>query len=200
VRSMMKRLIYIIVFILPLCLTFQTASANELLIWDQLQGKAPKGYVLLFRHSLAPGVGDPANFKLNDCSTQRNLSAEGREDAKEIGKWLQRREVKIARVESSRWCRAKETAQLLNLGKVRLNPNLDSLFQEADATKHPQTSKVRQQIINHRNKTGLLVLVGHYVNIAALTGVGVDSGEGILVRADNKGVIKVVGATPDLNG
>jgi phosphohistidine phosphatase SixA len=197
---MMKRLIYIIVFILPLCLTFQTASANELLIWDQLQGKAPKGYVLLFRHSLAPGVGDPANFKLNDCSTQRNLSAEGREDAKEIGKWLQRREVKIARVESSRWCRAKETAQLLNLGKVRLNPNLDSLFQEADATKHPQTSKVRQQIINHRNKTGLLVLVGHYVNIAALTGVGVDSGEGILVRADNKGVIKVVGATPDLNG
>jgi phosphohistidine phosphatase SixA len=195
---MMKRLIYIIVFILPLCLTFQTASANELLIWDQLQGKAPKGYVLLFRHSLAPGVGDPANFKLNDCSTQRNLSAEGREDAKEIGKWLQRREVKIARVESSRWCRAKETAQLLNLGKVRLNPNLDSLFQEADATKHPQTSKVRQQIINHRNKTGLLVLVGHYVNIAALTGVGVDSGEGILVRADNKGVIKVVGATPDL--
>ena len=197
-RSMMKRLIYIIVFILPLCLTFQTASANELLIWDQLQGKAPKGYVLLFRHSLAPGVGDPANFKLNDCSTQRNLSAEGREDAKEIGQWLQRREVKIARVESSRWCRAKETAQLLNLGKVRLNRNLDSLFQEADATKHPQTSKVRQQIINHRNKTGLLVLVGHYVNIAALTGVGVDSGEGVLVRADNNGVIKVVGATPDL--
>ena len=195
---MMKRLIYIIVFILPLCLTFQTASANELLIWDQLQGKAPKGYVLLFRHSLAPGVGDPANFKLNDCSTQRNLSAEGREDAKEIGQWLQRRGVKIARVESSRWCRAKETAQLLNLGKVKLNRNLDSLFQEADATNHPQTSKVRQQIINHRYKAGLLVLVGHYVNIAALTGVGVDSGEGILVRADNKGVIKVVGATPDL--
>jgi phosphohistidine phosphatase SixA len=195
---MPKRYLFALVLSLISSLTAQSSFANELLIWDQLQGKAPKGYVLLFRHSLAPGVGDPANFKLNDCSTQRNLSAEGREDAKEIGKWLQRREVKIARVESSRWCRAKETAQLLNLGKVRLNPNLDSLFQEADATKHPQTSKVRQQIINHRNKTGLLVLVGHYVNIAALTGVGVDSGEGILVRADNKGVIKVVGATPDL--
>ena len=197
---MPKLNLFALVLSLISSLTAQSSFANELLIWDQLQGKAPKGYVLLFRHSLAPGVGDPANFKLNDCSTQRNLSAEGREDAKEIGKWLQRREVKIARVESSRWCRAKETAQLLNLGKVRLNPNLDSLFQEADATKHPQTSKVRQQIINHRNKTGLLVLVGHYVNIAALTGVGVDSGEGILVRADNKGVIKVVGATPDLNG
>jgi phosphohistidine phosphatase SixA len=197
---MPKRYLFALVLSLISSLTAQSSFANELLIWDQLQGKAPKGYVLLFRHSLAPGVGDPANFKLNDCSTQRNLSAEGREDAKEIGKWLQRREVKIARVESSRWCRAKETAQLLNLGKVRLNPNLDSLFQEADATNHPQTSKVRQQIINHRNKAGLLVLVGHYVNIAALTGVGVDSGEGVLVRADNKGVIKVVGATPDLNG
>lgn len=194
----MKRLIYPLIFLLAFGLTAQSASANDLLIWDQLQEKAPKGYVLLFRHSLAPGVGDPANFKLNDCSTQRNLSAAGRQDAKEIGEWLQRREVKIARVESSRWCRAKETAQLLNLGKVNLNRNLDSLFQEADAAKHPATSRVRKQIINHRNKTGLLILVGHFVNIAALTGVGVDSGEGVLVRADSKGVLKVFGATPDL--
>jgi phosphohistidine phosphatase SixA len=197
--AMIKRLIHTLIFSLAFSLIAQSAFANDLLIWDQLQGKDPKGYVLLFRHSLAPGVGDPANFKLNDCSTQRNLSAEGRKDAKEIGQWLQRRQVKIARVESSRWCRAKETAQLLNLGKVVLNRNLDSLFQEEDATKHPQTSRVRQQIINHRNKAGLLVLVGHYVNIAALTGVGVDSGEGVLVRADSKGVIKVFGATPDLN-
>jgi len=198
-RTMIKHLIHTLIFSLAFSLTAQSAFANELLIWDQLQGKAPKGYVLLFRHSLAPGVGDPENFKLNDCSTQRNLSAEGRKDAKEIGEWLQRRQVKILRVESSRWCRAKETAQLLNLGKVALNRNLDSLFQATDATKHPQTSRVRQQIINHRNKAGILVLVGHYVNIAALTGVGVDSGEGVLVRADSKGVLKVVGATPDLN-
>ena len=196
---MLRRLIHALILLLTFSLTAQSAFANELLIWDQLQGKDPKGYVLLFRHSLAPGVGDPENFKLNDCSTQRNLSAEGRKDAKEIGEWLQRRQVKILRVESSRWCRAKETAQLLNLGKVALNRNLDSLFQATDATKHPQTSRVRQQIINHRNKAGILVLVGHYVNIAALTGVGVDSGEGVLVRADSKGVLKVVGATPDLN-
>jgi hypothetical protein len=88
---------------------------------------------------------------------------------------------------------------LLNLGKVRLNRNLDSLFEEADALNHPQTIKVREQIVNHRNKTGMLILVGHFVNIAALTNVGVDSGEGVLVRADSKGVIKVVGSTPALN-
>ena len=195
----MKRLILASALSLLFSLTAQSSLANELLIWDKLQGSAPKGYVLLMRHSYAPGVGDPDNFKLNDCSTQRNLSDVGRQDAKDVGEWLQRREIKIFRVETSRWCRAKETAQLLGLGKVRLNKNLDSLFEEADALNHPQTAAVRKQIQNHRNKTGLLVLVGHYVNIAALTGVGVASGEGILIKANALGEFKVFGATPKLN-
>ena len=195
----MKKLIALLIFSLIFTLSPQTSFANELAIWDKLQGTAPKGYVLLLRHSLAPGAGDPQNFDLRDCSTQRNLSALGRQDAKDVGTWLERRQIKIARVESSRWCRAKETATLLNLGKVRLNRNLDSLFQEADALNHPQTIKVRKQIVDHRNKTGILILVGHFVNIAAITNVGVDSGEGVLVRADGKGSIKVVGSTPDLN-
>ena len=195
----MKRLIALSIFSLIFTLSPQTSIANDLAIWDKLQGTAPKGYVLLLRHSLAPGVGDPENFDLRDCSTQRNLSAVGRQDAQDVGRWLARREIKIARVESSRWCRAKETANLLNLGKVRLNRNLDSLFEEADALNHPQTIKVRKQIVDHRNKSGMLILVGHFVNIAALTNVGVDSGEGVLVRADSKGVIKVVGSTPALN-
>ena len=195
----MKRLIALLILSLIFTLSPNTSMANELAIWDKLQGTAPKGYVLLLRHSLAPGVGDPENFDLRDCSTQRNLSALGRQDAQDVGRWLARREIKIARVESSRWCRAKETATLLNLGKIRLNRNLDSLFEEADALNHPQTIKVRKQIVDHRNKTGMLILVGHFVNIAALTNVGVDSGEGVLVRADSKGVIKVVGSTPALN-
>jgi phosphohistidine phosphatase SixA len=195
---MRARLPLSVIFGLLLTLLTQSSYANELLIWDKLQGSAPKGYVLLLRHTLAPGVGDPENFKLTDCATQRNLSEVGRQDAKEVGEWLKRRELKIFRVESSRWCRAKETAQLLNLGKVKLNKNLDSLFEESDIANHPATKQVRKQILNHRNKVGLLILVGHYVNIGAVTGVGVDSGEGVLVKADSKGVLKVVGLTPKL--
>jgi len=195
----MRRLIASLIFSLIFTLAAQASFAKELAIWDKLQGTSPKGYVLLLRHSLAPGVGDPENFKVNDCSTQRNLSEVGRQDAQDVGAWLARRQIKIARVESSRWCRAKETAQLLNLGKVRLNRNLDSLFQESDLPNHPQTIKVRKQIVDHRNKKGLLILVGHFVNIAALTNTGVDSGEGVLVRADSKGVIRIVGTTPKLN-
>ena len=194
----MRRLNPAVITALLISLLGQSAMANELAIWDKLQGTNPKGYVLLLRHTIAPGVGDPENFKLNDCSTQRNLSQVGRDDAKAVGDWLKRRDIKISRVESSRWCRAKQTAQLLGIGKVRLNSNLDSLFDSQDPAKAIQTVRVKKQIVDWRNKSGLLVLVGHFVNIGAVAGVGVGSGEGVLVKADSKGKITVVGLTPKL--
>ena len=115
----MKRFKVSIVIALITCLFTQSTYANELAIWDRLKTNNAKGYVLLLRHALAPGSGDPANFKLNDCSTQRNLSDQGRADAKDIGIWLKSKQVKIHRVESSRWCRAKETAKLMAIGNVR---------------------------------------------------------------------------------
>ena len=196
--SVKKRIKQSVILALLTCLLTQSAFANELAIWDKLQGTNPKGYVLLLRHTLAPGVADPENFKLDDCSTQRNLSQVGRDDAKSVGQWLKRLDIKIARVESSRWCRAKETAQLLDIGKVRLNSNLDSLLQSKDPVKAIQTVRVKKQIVDYRNKSGLLVLVGHYINIGAVTGVGVESGEGVLVKPDSKGVLKIVGYTPKL--
>ncbi len=174
----------------------QPATAKDLLIWDKLQGTNPKGYVLLMRHALAPGVGDPENFRVGDCTTQRNLSEEGRQDARDIGKWLERREVKIRSIESSRWCRAKETAELLGIGKVKPNKNLDSLFQESDLDNHKQTIEIKKRIEKYRNTRGLLVFVGHLVNISAITGVSLDSGEGVLVRANANGEIKVMGYSP----
>ena len=186
----------LLVALLSTCLFPQSAQANDQRIWDQIKGKNPKGYVLLMRHALAPGVGDPTNFKVDDCSTQRNLSEEGRQDARDIGQWLKRREVKIARVESSRWCRAKETAKLLNIGTVRLNKNLDSLFQESDLLNHPQTINIKKRIYDHRNTSGLLVFVGHFVNFQAAVGVSLESGEGVLVRATSLNDFKVLGYTP----
>ena len=194
--SIVRRFVVPLIAVLLVSLFPQHASARDLAVWDKLKGTNPRGYVLLMRHALAPGVGDPVNFKLGDCSTQRNLSAEGRQDARDIGEWIKRREVPIYRVESSRWCRARETAELLGIGAVRANKNLDSLFNEVDPIGDPQTTKIRKRIIDHRQKNGLLVMVGHFVNVSALTGVGLESGEGVLVRANSKGEIKVVGYTP----
>lgn len=192
----MRWLILALVSVLALTLIPQNASAKSLAIWDSLQGTNPKGYVLLMRHALAPGAGDPAYFRVGDCSTQRNLNDQGRQDARDIGQWIKRREVRILRVESSRWCRAKETAKLLGLGPVRLNKNLDSLFQDEDALNDPQTANIRKRIVSHRNTSGLLIFVGHFVNISAVVGVSVDSGEGVLVRANSQGQIKVMGYSP----
>jgi len=172
------------------------ASARDLAIWDKLKSSNPRGYVLLIRHGLAPGVGDPENFSLKDCSTQRNLSNQGRQDMAEIGQWIKRQEVRIYRVESSRWCRARQSAELLDLGRVKLNKNLDSLFQVADPSSSPATANIRKRIISHRNTPGLLIFVGHFVNFSTLTGVALDSGEGVLVRANSKGELKVMGFSP----
>jgi phosphohistidine phosphatase SixA len=192
-----KIALLLVAALLVTTLTPHSAHARELAIWDQLKGTNPKGYVLVMRHALAPGVGDPENFKVNDCSTQRNLNDEGRQDARDVGQWLVRQDVKILRVESSRWCRAKETAQLLNVGKVRLNRNLDSLFEdESDWATHPQTMNIKKRILDHRNKRGLLIFVGHFVNFQAAAGVSLDSGEGALVRANAQGEIKVMGYSP----
>ena len=190
-RSALTLSLALLITLLP-----RHSLANDLGIWDRLEGKNPRGYVLLIRHALAPGVGDPANFTLGDCSTQRNLSDEGRRDARDIGEWLKLRNIKINRVETSRWCRARETAELLGLGRVRANKNLDSLFEDDDPANDPQTEIIRNQIIEHRSKRGLLIMVGHFVNIGLLTGESVDSGEGVLVRATQRGVLKVVGRSP----
>jgi hypothetical protein len=76
------------------------------------------------------------------------------------------------------------------------NKNLDSLFQDVDPINSKQTANIRKKIVNHRQKTGLIVLVGHFVNVTALTGVGLDSGKGVLVRANARGELKIMGYSP----
>ncbi|HEY4999282.1 MAG TPA: histidine phosphatase family protein, partial [Usitatibacter sp.] len=78
--------------------------------WDRLRRG---GLVLLMRHAATGStLGDPPGFRLDDCATQRNLSAQGREEAKRAGAHLRERRVPIARVYTSPWCRCRETAML----------------------------------------------------------------------------------------
>lgn len=189
----MKRIVFLIVIVLMTSINPAVASEKA---WKKVSSPKATGYVLLLRHAIAPGVGDPANFKIGDCSTQRNLSEEGRAQARAIGAWLKSEKIRIARVESSRWCRSIETAKLMDIGKVKQNPNLDSLFNSDNPIADPKTAATRELIIEHRNKKGLLVLVFHQINIMALAGGGVDSGEGVLVRATRDGQLKVMGLSP----
>ncbi|WP_205742744.1 histidine phosphatase family protein [Onishia niordana] len=148
------------------------------------------GHIALMRHALAPGTGDPAGFAIDDCATQRNLSAEGRAQARAIGERFRAWDIEVSEVRSSRWCRCLQTAELLGLGEVIPTPALDSFFRDRSAADR-QTRELRE-LIEAWNGEGTLVLVTHQVNITALTGVYPRSGE-ILVLAPEDGALKLVG-------
>jgi phosphohistidine phosphatase SixA len=159
--------------------------------WTLLQ-RGETGLVIAMRHAIAPGTGDPANFKLGECSTQRNLSKQGRTQAKQIGAEFRNRNIKIARVSSSQWCRCLETAELLNLGKVELFPALNSFFSDSSKAAR-QTAIVRKLIVDNRNTKGTIILVTHQVNITAITDIVPQSGEAVILKADRQGKVQIVG-------
>lgn len=170
------------------------AQAADDGLWQTLRSQ--DGLVVLYRHAIAPGGGDPADFRLGDCSTQRNLSAEGRQQARDIGRELRRNRVPVDEVRSSRWCRARDTARLMDVGRVRATPALDSVFTAPASRAARQERQTRQLIRAHRGQEGVLLLVGHQANIIDLTGIAPASGEGVVVRADRKGRIRVVDRIP----
>ena len=131
--------------------------------------------VLFMRHALAPGFGDPENFLLSDCSTQRNLSSAGQKQAINIGALLANSDVQFDTVLSSHWCRCYETAALMSLGEVVRFSGLNSFFQ-GHANKE-ETLLELQNYFNEKPDERLALMVTHQVVISAVTGIYTNSGE-----------------------
>jgi phosphohistidine phosphatase SixA len=165
------------------------AAAEEAELWRAL---ASRGHVALLRHAIAPGTGDPPDFAVGDCSTQRNLSQEGRAQAERIGNRFRDNGIEAARVVSSQWCRCLDTAELLGLGAVEELPLLNSFYQRTERRK-PQTEALNEWLAG-QEILGPLVLVTHQVNISALTGVYVASGELVVIQIAENGEIEVLGS------
>ncbi|BDU53519.1 hypothetical protein LINBF2_17540 [Limnohabitans sp. INBF002] len=145
-------------------------------------------YVLLIRHTRAPGVGDPSNYKLDDCKTQRNLSAEGRQHAAAIGDWLRKQGIKAAEVHSSAWCRCKDTAELLKFDSFKVEASLASFFD--DMRKAKETTQALESFISEKVKTKgtkALILVTHHVNIYEFMGENIASGDLVLAKVKASG-------------
>lgn len=147
-------------------------------------------HILLIRHALAPGMGDPAHFSLQDCSTQRNLNDEGRAQAKAIGAWLKRQGLASALVLASPWCRCQDTARLMDLGPVVVEPSLASFFNEMHTAK--SANQALQAMVAQRLKTKgqqALVLVTHHVNIYEFMGQNIGSGDMVLAQVKPNGQV-----------
>lgn len=154
----------------------QASAQSDTGAWEALrEGRA----VLMLRHALAPGTGDPARFQLGDCSTQRNLNDRGRQQAAAWKPFLAQHDIDRARVYTSQWCRCRDTATGMNVGAVTEWPALNSFFRNRSQSS-PQTRVTIEQV--NALEPGLpVVLVSHQVNVTALTGVFPASNEGLIL-------------------
>jgi len=178
----MKFLRFFLIIFISLTTTVK-ADLNKKLINQLEEG----GKLIFIRHAYAPGSGDPDNFNLNDCSTQRNLSKKGQRQAKYIGEFFRNNKVKIDKVLSSEWCRCKETAKIA-FKNFSTNSFLNSFYSSKFAKNKDKQVKALKEYIKKFKSDKNLVLVTHYVLISEILNYGPSSGE-IVVSNKNLNII-----------
>ena len=176
---------FILIYIFFTNLTVVLSSES---IWNE----ARKGNkVILIRHSLAPGGGDPVGFKVGDCKTQRNLNKAGIEQSKKIGKIFKDNKISIDVVLSSAWCRCKDTAYYA-FGEFKEFSALNSTFSTPYNKNEPrQIKEIEKYLMNWEGKGKNLILVTHYSVITAITNAAPSSGE-IVISDKNLNVIGTI--------
>ena len=148
------------------------------------------GVIAAFRHANAPGTFDPPGFRLDDCSTQRNLDDSGRAQARRLGDWFRGQGLQPGAVRSSPWCRCLETATLA-FGKADRWAALGSPRGVSESAGAEHLQQLRQALRAQRGRPGFEVWVTHMFVLNDLTGEGTASGEGLLLRARDDGGVEV---------
>ena len=157
-------------------------------LYKNLINQLKDGEKLIFiRHAYAPGNGDPAGFNLNDCSTQRNLSEDGKKQAQRIGEFFNKNKIEIDKVLSSEWCRCKETAKIA-FKNYSTNSFLNSFYSSKFSKNKDKQVKAFNNYIKDLGNKKNLILVTHYVFISEVLNYGSSSGE-IVVSDKNFNII-----------
>ena len=137
------------------------------------------GKLIFVRHAYAPGGGDPSNFDVTDCSTQRNLNEEGIVQSVNLGIFFTKNQIKVDKVLSSEWCRCKQTAEYA-FKKFETKSFLNSFFSEKFSKNKTKQIKELKEYVNEWNSSKNLVLITHYVTILEVTNTAVSSGEMVI--------------------
>ena len=176
----MKKLILIFSVLL---FQFNYSFANDKVIESLKEG----GKLIFIRHALAPGSGDPENFELQNCSTQRNLNEIGIQQSKKIGLIFKKNEIKIDNIYSSEWCRCKDTAKYA-FDDFETFDALNSFYDTRFAANEDKQIKDFYEFIDSIDSKNNIVFVTHYVVIGAILNIGTSSGE-IVVTDKNLNII-----------
>ncbi len=146
--------------------------------------KSISANVIFLRHALAPGNGDPVDFIKEDCSTQRNLNDEGRSQARLLGDYLKKSNIRFSEILTSEWCRCIDTAKELDLGQWETFSGLNSFFQGHEKKYHVMDKLWKK--IDSLNFSDLVLFVTHQVVITEVTGEVPRSGEMVLYNSITK--------------
>ena len=166
----MKIFNYLIIFI---CIISPVkADLNQYMISELKKG----GKIIFIRHAYAPGGGDPNNFDLNDCDTQRNLNDDGRLQSKKIGDFFKKNNIHPGKVFSSEWCRCKDTA-LIAFKNFETKKFLNSFFSEQFAKNRKNQIKDFHKFIEEWDSNQNLIFITHYVVISEILNYAPSSGE-----------------------
>jgi phosphohistidine phosphatase SixA len=160
-----------------------TSSIKAEIDKDILASLKEGNKLIFIRHAYAPGGGDPDNFDINDCNTQRNLSDSGRQQAKNISNFFIENQINFKKVYSSEWCRCKETAKIA-FGDFETKNFLNSFFSQKFAKNRKKQMNDLNNFVDNYKDDGNLVFVTHYVVISEALNYAPSSGE--IVVADKK--------------
>ena len=185
----MKLILRLLIFFTFLHVGFGNALAATMTVAEY--GKAPLGQVLFMRHALAPGNGDPGNFEVKVCATQRNLDDAGRQQARDLGTDMTKAGVSFSAVYSSQWCRCLDTARLLNQGAVTELPGLNSFYQ-AIVPRAETLQSLRQFLAGLDRNDKPVLMVTHFVTISAITGISVSSGGAVAYDVETGEAVEII--------
>ena len=155
---------------------------------EKILNSLNEGKKLIFiRHAIAPGNGDPDNFNIKDCSTQRNLDKKGINQSKKIGLFFKNNQIKIDKILSSEWCRCIDTAKYA-FENFETFDALNSFYDERFAANETKQINDLKQYIKNWKSDKNLVFVTHYVVISSIFNTGTSSGE-IIVSDKNFNIL-----------
>ena len=169
----------VIIFFIGILNINNSAFSDDKILKSLKEGKK----LIFIRHAIAPGNGDPNNFDINDCSTQRNLDEKGIEESEKIGLFFKNNKIKIDKVLSSQWCRCKDTAKYAFKNFETFNA-LNSFYDEKFAANEAKQIKDLKNYIKNWNSDKNLVLITHFVVISSILNTGSSSGE--IIISDKK--------------
>jgi broad specificity phosphatase PhoE len=150
------------------------------------------GTIVLIRHAqTVSGIGDPPGMRLDDCSTQRDLSDAGYAQSRRFGQWFVKHQLRPAAVKSSQWCRCLNTARAAfdqkNFGTaLPVEPwiALNSFFQGHGNRDRQlaEAARAARELAEQKASGQFEVWVSHQVVISSLTGHYLGMGEMIVAR------------------